>query len=42
MNHLGGNGVGDMQVPDMNNGSNEFNITNYMVDANSDWFNNQG
>jgi hypothetical protein len=36
----GGNGVGDMQVSDMN-GSNEFNITNFMIDANSDWFKNQ-
>jgi hypothetical protein len=37
----GGNGVGDMQVSDMN-GANEFNITNFMVDANSDWlFKNQ-
>jgi Fungal specific transcription factor domain len=39
-----GNGsdtVGDMQVSDMN-GANEFNITNFMVDANSDWlFKNQ-
>jgi hypothetical protein len=31
------NGVGDMQMPDLGNGSNEFNITNFMVDANSDW-----
>lgn len=33
-----GNGVGDMQMPEMGNGANEFNITNFMVDANSDWF----
>jgi hypothetical protein len=32
----GGHDVGDMQVSDMN-GANEFNITNFMVDANSDW-----
>ncbi|KAL2071540.1 hypothetical protein VTL71DRAFT_12775 [Oculimacula yallundae] len=37
-----GNGVGDLQMPDMGNGANEFNITNFMVDANSDWlFKNQ-
>jgi hypothetical protein len=37
----GGNGVGDMHVSDMN-GSNEFNITNFMIDASSDWlFKNQ-
>lgn len=47
MHHLGNNGgnggVGNVQLPEINNGSNEFNITNYMVDANSDWlFNNQG
>lgn len=33
-----GNGVGDMQMPEMGNGANEFNITNFMVDQNSDWF----
>jgi hypothetical protein len=43
MSQLGGNGVGDLQIPELTNGSNEFNITNYMVDANSDWlFNDQG
>ena len=37
-----GNSVGDMHIPEMANGSNEFNITNFMVDANSDWlFKNQ-
>ncbi|TEY78501.1 hypothetical protein BOTCAL_0048g00280 [Botryotinia calthae] len=33
-----GNGVGDMQMPEMGNGANEFNITNFMVDQDSDWF----
>ncbi|KAG4026057.1 hypothetical protein MFRU_045g00030 [Monilinia fructicola] len=37
-NGNGGNGVGDLQVSEMGNGTNEFNITNFMVDANSDWF----
>ncbi|KAF2713606.1 hypothetical protein K504DRAFT_487976 [Pleomassaria siparia CBS 279.74] len=32
-----GNGDGAMQLPD-GTPSNEFNITNYMVDASSDWF----
>jgi hypothetical protein len=37
-----GSGVGDLNVPELSNGSNEFNITNFMVDANSDWlFKNQ-
>jgi hypothetical protein len=41
MSHLSGNGA-DMQMAEMVNGSNEFNITNFMVDANSDWlFKNQ-
>lgn len=36
------NGVGNMQMQEMQNGTNEFNITNFMVDANSDWlFKNQ-
>jgi len=35
------NGIGDMPLMD-GNGSNEFNITNYVYDANSDWlFKNQ-
>lgn len=39
----GGNGVGDIQLSEMQNGTNEFNITNFMIDANSDWlFKNQG
>jgi hypothetical protein len=37
MSQVPGNGVGDMQYPELSNGSNEFNITNFMVDANSDW-----
>ena len=43
MSHLPSNGVGNMQqMPEMSNGANEFNITNFMVDANSDWlFKNQ-
>jgi len=41
MGHLAGNGA-DMHMAEMVNGSNEFNITNFMVDANSDWlFKNQ-
>ncbi|KAH7350946.1 fungal-specific transcription factor domain-containing protein [Rhexocercosporidium sp. MPI-PUGE-AT-0058] len=45
--HVSGNGngngsVGDLHIPEMGNGANEFNITNFMVDANSDWlFKNQ-
>jgi hypothetical protein len=37
------NGVNDMQpMTEIQNGTNEFNITNFMVDANSDWlFKNQ-
>lgn len=35
MGHLAGVG-GDMQMTE-NNGSNEFNITNFTVDANADW-----
>ncbi|KAH9213402.1 fungal-specific transcription factor domain-containing protein [Leptodontidium sp. 2 PMI_412] len=45
MGHVSGNGngsVGDLHIPEMGNGANEFNITNFMVDANSDWlFKNQ-
>lgn len=42
MNHMSGNGVANMPLPEMSNGANEFNITNFMVDANSDWlFKNQ-
>jgi hypothetical protein len=42
MHSTTGNGMGDLQIPEFNNGSNEFNITNFMVDANSDWlFKNQ-
>lgn len=35
----GGNGVIDpnLQVSEVGNTCNEFNITNFMVDANSDW-----
>ncbi|CZR53037.1 related to Zn(II)2Cys6 transcriptional activator [Phialocephala subalpina] len=42
-NHVAENGVGEMHgMPELGNGSNEFNITNFMVDANSDWlFKNQ-
>ncbi|TVY45600.1 Depudecin biosynthesis cluster-specific transcription activator [Lachnellula occidentalis] len=37
-----GNGVGEMVPQELSNGANEFNITNFMVDANSDWlFKNQ-
>ncbi|CZS96110.1 related to Zn(II)2Cys6 transcriptional activator [Rhynchosporium agropyri] len=37
-----GNGVGDLHMTELGNGANEFNITNFMVDANSDWlFKNQ-
>lgn len=37
-----GKGPNDLQLPELGNGTNEFNITNYSVDANSDWlFNNQ-
>lgn len=35
--HTASNGLGDGQMPDQGNGSNEFNITNFMFDANSDW-----
>jgi hypothetical protein len=39
----GNAGAGDMHVPEMGSSNNEFNITNFMVDANSDWlFKNQG
>ncbi|RDW81999.1 hypothetical protein BP6252_03111 [Coleophoma cylindrospora] len=47
---ISGNGSGHgnttsgemQQLPELSNGSNEFNITNFMVDANSDWlFKNQ-
>jgi hypothetical protein len=42
MGQISGNGVGNIQMPEVANGSNEFNITNFMVDANSDWlFKNQ-
>jgi len=37
VNQVSGNGVGDLQIPELMNGSNEFNITNYMVDQESDW-----
>jgi hypothetical protein len=41
MGHVSGNGS-DMHMAEIVNGSNEFNITNFMVDANSDWlFKNQ-
>jgi hypothetical protein len=41
MGHVSGNGA-DMHMAEIINGSNEFNITNFMVDANSDWlFKNQ-
>ncbi|KAF4633660.1 hypothetical protein G7Y89_g4456 [Cudoniella acicularis] len=42
--HMGnnGNGVGEILPTELSNGVNEFNITNFMVDANSDWlFKNQ-
>jgi hypothetical protein len=39
---ISGNGIGGLQIPELSNGSNGFNITNFMVDANSDWlFKNQ-
>jgi hypothetical protein len=42
MGQISGNGVGNMQMPEVSNGSNDINITNFMVDANSDWlFKNQ-
>ncbi|PVH80765.1 hypothetical protein DL98DRAFT_531794 [Cadophora sp. DSE1049] len=42
LGQVSGNGVGDLHIPEMGNGANEFNITNFMVDANSDWlFKNQ-
>lgn len=42
MGQTSGNGVRDLHSPELPNGSNEFNITNFMVDANSDWlFKNQ-
>ena len=42
MSQISGTEIGDLQIPELQNGSNEFNITNFMVDANSDWlFNNQ-
>lgn len=42
MSHVPSNGAGDMNIAEITNGSNEFNITNFMVDANSDWlFKNQ-
>jgi len=50
MNHIAGSGngngnsvgVGEMVPHELSNGANEFNITNFMVDANSDWlFKNQ-
>jgi hypothetical protein len=37
MGQASGSGVGDVHVPELSNGSNEFNITNFIVDANSDW-----
>ncbi|CZS92205.1 related to Zn(II)2Cys6 transcriptional activator [Rhynchosporium graminicola] len=37
-----GNGVGNLHMTELGHGANEFNITNFMVDANSDWlFKNQ-
>ncbi|TVY75750.1 putative transcriptional regulatory protein [Lachnellula suecica] len=37
-----GHGVSDMMPQEISNGANEFNITNFTVDANSDWlFKNQ-
>jgi hypothetical protein len=42
LGQISGNAVGDLHIPELSNGSNEFNITNFMVDANSDWlFKNQ-
>ena len=43
MGHMGNNGNGvDLLPSEMGNGANEFNITNFIVDANSDWlFKNQ-
>jgi hypothetical protein len=42
MGLVSSNGAGDMHMAEVVNGSNEFNITNFMVDANSDWlFKNQ-
>jgi hypothetical protein len=35
------NGVGDMLPGDLGNGTNEFNITNFIVDQSSDWFKTQ-
>lgn len=33
----------NLQMPELPNPTNEFNITNFIVDQNSDWlFNNQG
>jgi len=33
----------ELHMGEMHNGANEFNITNFMIDANSDWlFKNQG
>jgi hypothetical protein len=41
MGHVSTNDPGAIHMAEMVNGSNEFNITNFMVDANSDWlFNN--
>jgi hypothetical protein len=41
-NGNGNGGLVDVQVSDLQGGANEFNITNFMVDANSDWlFKNQ-
>lgn len=41
VNAMGGAGSGDMvQDYPMNGNGNEFNITNFMYDANSDWFTN--
>lgn len=33
----GADGLADMRAADVQPGANEFNITNFMVDANSDW-----
>lgn len=36
-NQISGSGIGDLNIPQLSNGSNEFNITNFTVDASSDW-----
>jgi hypothetical protein len=37
MGAVTGNSIGELHIPELSNGSNEFNITNFTVDANSDW-----